>query len=110
MSIRMEGYEVLHCRAIRCPFESICRDANWHTDRSNGCATQNYIISEAQRLKPSELTPVVGAAISGPGTAKIGKIKQLRAETGVSLREAKDALDRCGYDLEDAKRYIEHGW
>lgn len=110
MSIRMEGYEVLHCMAIRCPFESICRDADWCTDRSNGCATQNYIIAEAQKLKPSELTPVVGSVISGPGTAKIVKIKQLRAETGVSLIEAKDALDRCGYDLESAKRCIEHGW
>lgn len=110
MSIRMEGYEILHCRAIRCPFESICREADWCTDRGNGCATQNYITSEAQKLKPSELTPVVGAVISESGAAKIAKIKQLRAETGVSLREVKDALDRCGYDLESAKRYIEHGW
>ena len=37
------------CRAIRCPFESICRNADGYTDRSHGCDTQNYIISEARK-------------------------------------------------------------
>lgn len=107
----MEGYEILNCRAIRCPFVSICRDADWRTDRSNGCATQNYIISEAKVLRPRQITPVAtGAVISEAGMSKLQMIKQLRMEAGVSLREAKDALEYSGWDLIGAKSYIQYGW
>jgi hypothetical protein len=31
-------------------------------------------------------------------------------EAGVSLREAKDALEYSGWDMNGAKSYIEFGW
>ena len=109
--MRMEGYSIMTCRAIRCPFESICRNADGYTDRSHGCDTQNYIISEAKVLRPRQITPVAtGAVISEAGMSKLQMIKQLRMEAGVSLREAKDALDYSGWDMNGAKSYIEFGW
>lgn len=108
--MRMEGYEVQHCRAIRCPFESICRDRDFRTDRSNGCETQNFIITEAQKLKVNELTPVAGAVISEEGMSKIQKIKVLRNETGADLKTCKDALDYANWELPRARDYIKYGW
>lgn len=103
--------EVRNCRAVRCPFESICRNSDFYTDRSGGCDTQRFIISEAKMLMQNEITPVTpGAVISESGMSKIQKVKQLRQETGVSLRTAKDALDYSGWDIDGAKSYIEFGW
>lgn len=108
--MRMEGYAVQHCRAIRCPFESICRDRDFRTDRSNGCETQNFIITEAQKLKVNELTPVNGAVISEEGMSKIQKIKVLRNETGADLKTCKDALEYANWELPCALDYIKYGW
>lgn len=108
--MRMEGYTVQHCMAIRCPFESICRDRDFRTDRSNGCETQNFIITEAQKLKVNELTPVAGAVISEEGMSKIQKIKVLRNETGADLKTCKDALDYANWELPRARDYIKYGW
>lgn len=108
--LTMEGYKIQHCRAVQCPFETICRESDWYTDRSNGCNTQNFIISEASKLKQSELTPVAGAVISDEGMTKIQKITQLRQETGVGLITAKNALEYSGWDLIGARSYIKYGW
>ena len=108
--MRMEGYAVQHCRAIRCPFESICRDRDFRTDRSNGCETQNFIITEAQKLKVNALTPVSGAVVSEEGMSKIQKIKVLRNETGADLKTCKDALDYANWELPRARDYIKYGW
>lgn len=103
--------EVRNCRAIRCPFESICRNADFYTDRRSGCDTQRFILSEAKMLMQTERAPVAtGAVISEAGMTKIQMIKQLRQETGVDLRTAKDALDYSGWDLIGAKSYIQYGW
>lgn len=108
--MRMEGYEIQHCRAIRCPFESICRNRDFRTDRSNGCETQNFIITEARKLKLNELTPVAGAVISEEGMSKIEKIKILRNETGLDLKTCKDALDYANWELPRARDYVKYGW
>lgn len=103
--------EVRNCRAIRCPFESICRNADFYTDRHIGCDTQKFILSEAKMLMKSEHIPVVtGAVISEAGMTKIQMLKQLRQETGVDLRTAKDALEYSGWDMIGAKSYIQYGW
>lgn len=103
--------EVRNCRAIRCPFESICRNADFYTDRRSGCDTQKFIVSEAKMLTQSECAPVAtGAVISEDGMTKIQKLKLLRQETGADLRTCKDALEYSGWDLIGAKSYIGYGW
>lgn len=103
--------EFRNCRAIRCPFESICRNSDFYTDRSSGCDAQKFILSEARMLMQTECIPVAtGAVISEAGMTKIQKIKHLRQETGVDLRTAKDALEYSGWDLIGAKSYIRYGW
>lgn len=108
--MRMEGYAVQHCRAIRCPFESICRNRDFHTDRSHGCETQNYIINEAQKLKPVDEVSVTEPIISDAGMTKIRMLKLLREKTGVDLKTAKDALEYSGWDLIGAQSYLKYGW
>lgn len=77
--MRMEGYAVQHCSAIRCPFESICRNRDFHTDRSNGCETQNFIITEAKKMEPTPFVYTPGPMIiSGQGKSRIQLVKQLR--------------------------------
>lgn len=43
------------CVSMNCPFISFCKDYNFLVDRSEGCATQNKILTAAHRLekKPS---------------------------------------------------------
>lgn len=108
--MRMEGYEVQHCRAIQCPFESVCRDRDFRTDRSNGCETQNFIVMEAQKLKLNELTPIAGAVISEEGMSKIQKLKVLRTDTGADLKTCKDAMEYANWELPRARDYIKYGW
>lgn len=103
--------EVRNCRIIRCPFESICRNADFYTDRRSGCDTQKFILSEAKMLTQTECAPAAtGAVISEAGMTKIQMLKQLRQETGVDIRTAKDALEYSGWDLIGAKSYIRYGW
>lgn len=102
--------EILNCKAIRCPFEQVCRHNDITTDRSHGCHTLDFIIMEAQRIKLNKHTPVVGAVISEEGLSKIEKVKRLRDETGLGLRACVDALNfTCG-NLSRARDYIKHGW
>lgn len=62
-------------------------------------------------LTQTECTPVAtGAVISEAGMTKIQMLKQLRQETGVDLRTAKDALEYSGWDMIGAKSYIQYGW
>ena len=106
--MRMEGYEVQHCRAIRCPFESICRNRDFHTDRSSGCETQDYIISQAKNMTP---TGYVYQPEKPPtGMSKIQMVKHLRNETGADLKTCKDALEYANWELPRALDYIKYGW
>ena len=38
---------MMNCHEMRCPFESICRHRDAYTDRSEGCATQKFIVDKA---------------------------------------------------------------
>lgn len=109
--MRIEGYEVQHCRAIRCPFESICRNRDFQTDRSNGCETQNFIITEAKKMEPTNFVYTPGPVIiSGQGKSRIQLVKQLREETGADLKTCKDALEYANWELPRAMDYIKYGW
>lgn len=108
--MRMEGYEVQHCRAIRCPFESICRDRDFRTDRSNGCETQNFIIKEAQKLRPTNVAIAAGVEVSEQVMTRIQMVKFLRNETGADLKTCKDALEYANWELPRALDYIKYGW
>ena len=108
--MRMEGYAVQHCRAIRCPFESTCRDRDFRTDRSNGCETQNFIITEAQKLKTTNVVEPTYTGVSERGMTKIQMLKILRNETGADLKTCEDALDYANWELPRARDYIKYGW
>ena len=90
---------MMNCHESRCPFESICRNRDSYTDRSNGCATQEFIVNEAQKV-----------VLLGQRKPKIYLVKQLREETGANLKTCVDALEYSGGDMIKARDYIKYGW
>ena len=90
---------MMNCHESRCPFESICRHRDAYTDRSNGCTTQEFIVNEAQKV-----------VLLGQRKPKIYLVKQLREETGASLKTCVDALEYSGGDMIKARDYIKYGW
>lgn len=117
--MRIEEASFPNCRGIQCPFEAICRNRDRYTDRRNGCETQDYIVAEAKKLRRPNTTAVAPAeslgvrpekVLSEQGLSKIQLIKQLRDETGASLKTCVDALNYSGYDIIGAKSYIQYGW
>ena len=80
--------------------------------KENALKSQQYLF---ERELLNGLGEEINYTLSHPGInnkkqTKIEKIKQLRQETGVSLREIKDALDYSGWDMIGAKNYIQYGW
>lgn len=90
---------MMNCHESRCPFEPICRNRDAYTDRSDGCATQKFIVAKATTLESlSQRKP------------KIYMVKQLREETGANLKTCVDALEYSGGDMIKARDYIKYGW
>lgn len=90
---------MMNFHEMRCPFESICRHRDAYTDRSEGCATQKFIVDKAMTLE-----------LSNQRKPKIYLVKQLREETGANLKTCVDALEYSGGDMIKARDYIKYGW
>lgn len=88
-----------NCHTICCEFQDVCKYADIYTDRSYGCTTRDLILANAAKT--------LGAS-SPLAMTKIQMLKQLRADTGCSLRDGYDALERSGYNMNMAREYLSH--